>query len=362
MTLLVGAMALLGAWTPGARGEALVGVDCNYALDMAARGRTWQDASGAAVEPLAFLAQNGCKLARIRVWVGDEGTNRLDYAIQTAQRAQATGMTPLVVIFLSEEWADMVKQPAPRAWQDLSEEGKLEQVQAYCRRVAQRFADAGVVVDTFAIGNEIDFGICGVFEDEWPKRVSLEYMSQRIWPRMTPILRAAQAGVLAVRPQARFVLHLAQWNQTPYCLAMWRAMLDAGVRVDVPGLSYFPSSARDETQRTMAYLHEQARAIQAGLGKPVLVCETGYPSAASFGGQFADWNHAAPGYALDEAGQAGWVADLVTLARRHDDLFAGVIFWSPEWYGGGLWDAFAWFDARGQARPAAAALTPLHSR
>ena len=78
-----------------------------------AAGKTWTQA-GRPVDPFAAFAKAGCTAARIRVWVGDEGTNRLNYAIKTARRAQAAGLRPYVVLFLSEEWADYVKQPSPK--------------------------------------------------------------------------------------------------------------------------------------------------------------------------------------------------------------------------------------------------------
>ena len=35
----------------------------------------------------------------------------------------------------------------------------------------------------------------------------------------------------------------------------------------------------------------------------------------------------------------------------HDPNFAGVFYWSPEWYDGGLWDAFALFDSQAPPGP-----------
>jgi len=56
-----------------------------------------------------------------------------------------------------------------------------------------------------------------------------------------------------------------------------------------------------------------------------MICESGYPSAATFTGQFADWNKPIPGYTLDEAGQQKWVADYFALARSSDHL-AGAFY------------------------------------
>ena len=331
------------------RSAPCIGIDSNYALDMAKRKHTWKDRSGP-VDPFALFARHGCRNARIRLWVGNDGTNQLTYATQTALRAQRAGLKPYLVIFLSDRWADLVKQPAPAQWKKLPAGKKLAAIEAYSESVVRQMAKSGVHIDTFEIGNEIDFGICGEFEELWPRRVSMEFMRQRVWPRMVPILKAAQAGVLKARPKAKFILHLAQWNKVTYCIAFWRAMIAAGVRLDCPGLSYFPSSAKKAEERQVRYLRVQVAKIVAALHKPVLICETGYPATAKFGGQFAAWNHPAAGYPLSDAGQARWIADFVAVIRS-DPNFAGVFYWSPEWYGGGLWDAFALFDAHGVARP-----------
>ncbi|HVX13492.1 MAG TPA: glycosyl hydrolase 53 family protein [Pirellulales bacterium] len=334
----------------------LIGIDSNYCLDMAAREKAWKDRSQP-VDLFELFSKNGCKNVRIRLWVGDEGINRLTYATETALRAQRAGLKPYLVIFLSDEWADFVKQPAPMAWKQLSSEKKLAAVAAYTESVVRHMAKNGVDIDTFEIGNEIDFGICGEFEEEWPRRVSLEFMRTHVWPRMVPILKSAQAGVLKAQPKAKFILHLSQWNNIDYCIPFWQAMLDAGVQLDIPGLSYFPSSAKEPAQRSFDYLRTQVDKIVEALHKPVLICETGYPAAADFGGQFAGWNLPCEGYPLTDEGQANWIGEMTAVVRR-DPNFAGVFYWSPEWYDGGLWDAFALFDAHGVARPGVRSFKP----
>ena len=112
-------------------------------------------------------------------------------------------------------------------------------------------ATNGVAIDTFEIGNEIDFGICGEFEEEWPRRVSLEFMRKKVWPRMVPIVKAAEAGVLKAQPKAKFILHLSQWNNVNYCIAFWQAMSRPESNSTYPGLSYFPSSAKEPAQRPL---------------------------------------------------------------------------------------------------------------
>jgi arabinogalactan endo-1,4-beta-galactosidase len=255
-----------------------------------------------------------------------------------------------VVIFLSENWADMVKQPVPKVWKDLNVAAKSAAIEAYAERVARHFADAGVHVDLFEIGNEIDFGLCGVLEEEWPKRVSIPYMQLAVWSKMTPMILAAERGVNKVRPNAKFILHLAQWNKPDYCAAFWQTMITDGVQVDYAGLSYFPTAAEPK-ERLLAFFTQQVDAIAAAIKRPVLVCESGYPSMPDFPGQFTDWNKPIPGYTLDDAGQAKWLADYLTAARGNPHV-AGSFYWSPEWYDSEMWSAFSLFDSAGKAKPA----------
>jgi arabinogalactan endo-1,4-beta-galactosidase len=333
-----------------------IGIDANYALEMTERGKVWKDGAGE-VDPYQLFSRHGCQSARIRLWVGDEGPNRLHYATSTALRAQRVGLKPYLVIFLSEEWADQEKQPTPVAWKGLTPERKADVVANYAERVVRHMTENGVEIDNFEIGNEIDFGICGEFEPEWPKRISLEYMRTRVWPRMVPILKAAQAGVLRVRPDARFILHLARWNEPEYAVAFWRMMLQSSVRVDEAGLSYFPTSTPNAEQQSFGYLKAKATQIVKALGRPVVICEAGYPATPNVEGQFAAWKHAVPGYPLDPDGQARWIADLMNLVRKERN-FTGVYYWSPEWYDGRIWDAFALFDAHGLARPGVRSFRP----
>ncbi len=327
----------------------LFGIDSNYALEMETRGKTWKSESDRA-DPFKLFGQQGCQSARIRLWVGDEGVNRLKYATETALRAKQAGMKPYLVIFLSDDWADLVKQPVPAVWKNLTGDQKLAAIESYSESVVKSMSASGVNFDLFEIGNEIDFGICGEFEEEWPKRVSLEFMRTRIWPKMVPILKAAQAGVLKAQPKAKFIVHLSQWNNVEYCLAFWQSMQAAEVKLDYPGLSYFPSSVKEPNQRPFHYLQAQGARIVAALHKPVMICETAYPATANFGGQFAEWNQPTEGYPLTDEGQAKWIADMSTVVRN-DKNFAGLFYWSPEWYETELWDAFALFNREGAARP-----------
>lgn len=320
------------------------GVDANYLPELRTRGATWHEA-GREINPLPAFADRGINSFRLRLWTGNTDT-----ALALAEEAQAQGMTVLPVLFLSDDWADYVKQPVPTAWRGMAREAKLRTVAGYARATAAALRARGISGDLYAIGNEIDFGICGEFEDRWERRISLDWMRAEIWPRAAEVITAAQQGVCKENPSARFVIHLTQWWNVPYCRAMLAALRERGVRVDVIGLSYYPTAPMRE-QREMAVFFANADTLTEEFNCPVVVCEYAYPATAAIRGQFSDWNHAAPGYPLTPDGQSQWLKEFLAGCRAHRSII-GAFYWSPEWHADELWRAFALFDELGRARPA----------
>jgi arabinogalactan endo-1,4-beta-galactosidase len=334
-----------------------LGVDANYAPDMQRAGDVWRGADTTS-ELYQRFARQGVTLARIRLWTSDEGPGGLHAATEAALLAQEAGLEPIFVWFFSDGWADLVKQPSPAAWLDLDDTARAQAIEAYAERSARHLVEHGVRLSLVQLGNEVDFGVAGVFEEEWPRRVSLEYMRLRHWPRVAPLLLAAQRGILRAAPEARFVVHCARWTEVEYDVAYWRHLQAAGLDIDVAGLSFYPTSVEGPAQ-SLGYLGDQVRTIRAATGLPVLIAEHAWPATDTFDGQFADWDHPAPGYALTPAGQRRWARDLATWDAPD---VVGVIWWSPEWYTSGLWSAFALFDERGRPRPALRAWRGLEGR
>lgn len=308
--------------------EPIVGVDANYTPLMEENGHRWS-VDGKPDDGLAILSRSGFNGFRVRLWTKDTGPHGLDFATKLAARAQKAGLKPYVVMFLSDDWSDYVKQPAPEEWRKLSVDDRAKAIEAYAERVAKRFKDDGITVDTFEIGNEIDFGICGVFEEEWPKRMSLDYMRAKIWPDSARLIAAAERGVRKINPDAKFILHLTQWWNPDYATAFFQTVQQHGASVDYAGLSFFPTAPMSE-QNALAFFQQQIGKLHEAVKKPIVICEFAYPSAPKFDGQFADWNKPVAGYELSEADQARWLADFLKLARS-DARLAGVYYWSPEW-------------------------------
>ena len=329
----------------------MTGVDANYSQEMAKSGAVWKVAEKP-VDLFAALHTAGVDSFRVRVWTVASGSCSTNAAIAVAKQAQAAGLKPYLVFFLSENWADYVKQPAPTPWVGLAFAEKLVKVEEYCKETARAFQQAGITTNLYEIGNEIDFGICGTFEEKWENRFNIAYMNQNIWPKEAQIIRAAENGIRSVNPKAQFILNITQWWNPDYCVAFLEAMTKNGATADFVGLSFYPSASKalGTSQQTFADLGANTQAIAKKTGRQVILCETGYPSQSSFTGQFATWNQAVPGYPLTPEGQQKWLADALDYCRSQPQI-RGFFYWSPEWYSD-MWQAFAVFDANGNARPA----------
>ena len=264
------------------------------------------------------------------------------------RRALAAGLEPYLVIFLSADWADLMKQPAPADWQELDVDGRAAAVRRYARETVAHFRKAGLRSHVYEIGNEIDYGICGVYPGKGTKK-NPESLRRRCWPDAARIITAAQAGVLEADPEARFMLHIALWWDARFCIDFFRFMIDTGVRVDLAGLSYFPSAAIGGSLE-MEQFGDVVTRLHEAVGLPVVVAETAYPASREFTGQFARWKREAPGYPLTPEGQRRWLADFLAFCHHHPAIHE-VFYWSPEWFGLGMWQAFALFDMDGEARP-----------
>jgi arabinogalactan endo-1,4-beta-galactosidase len=330
----------------------MTGVDANYSRGLIEKGAGWQVA-GEKIDLFRALKNSGASSFRVRVWINDNGPSGFEYACAVAKQAQAAGLRPLLVFFLSDDWADYVKQPVPALWAKIELSEKLNKVTEYCENTARRFKEAGVETDLYAIGNEIDFGICGEFEEKWENRFNVSYMNEHIWNKEASIINAAEAGVRRIDPKARFMLHLTQWWNPEFCSAFLDAMLRAKVQVDLLGLSFYPSSGLSE-KNTFADLGASVEAIARKTQRASVICESAYPSQEKFGGQFSSWNKPVPGYPLNEAGQKKWVQDFYAFCRENRNI-KGAFYWSPEWYTDEMWQAFALFRPDGSAKDAFAA-------
>jgi len=353
------ALCAMSAFAGDTHPEVFTGVDANYSLDMEKNGQKWLW-NGKQGDLFEGIAKTGALGFRVRLWTKDEGPNGKIYATEVVKRALASGLEPYLVIFLSEDWADLMKQPAPTPWKDLAIPQRAEAVKKYSRDIVTHFRKAGLKSHLYEIGNEIDYGICGVYPGKSTRKTP-DSLSQKCWPDAAELIRASQAGVLEADPDAKFLLHVAHWWDAKFCVAFFEFMLSHGVKIDYAGLTYYPS-ANIGGSLEMEQFGDVVAQVHAATKCPIILPEVAYPSTADFKGQFARWKKETPGYPLTPDGQRRWLSDFLDFCAHHPAI-ASVYYWSPEWCGEGMWKAFALFDPKGESKPAWSAFaTPRNKR
>jgi arabinogalactan endo-1,4-beta-galactosidase len=324
-----------------------VGVDSNFIPQAEVQNKGFW-VSGDRIDPLVLFSVNGADAFRLRLWVGDHGESKLDYATDLAKRAQAVGLQPYLVLFLSENWSDINKQPVPAVWADLTVSERANAIRDYAKSVAQHFKNEGIRLAFYEIGNEIDYGISGVFADTDHPR-DPQSLLETVWPDEALLITAAIEGIQQVDSEARFMLHIASAWSPYFSLAFFNAMEQFGVPFDFIGLSYYPSSFG---QPLVVQFCRTLDRLSVEIGKPIIIAETAYPAEPPTGGPFGDWRRAVPGYPLTEEGQAFWLADLLSGMRERGDVMGVYVFSPAFWFSGELWAPFALFDSEGNARAA----------
>ncbi len=327
----------------------MLGVDSNYALSMRQEGFAWRvDAN--VVDLFKLYSEQRIGWLRVRVWTGNDGPSGRHEAGQIALWGEKYGLKPYLVFFLSEDWADLFRQPAPPAWKNMSVVERAEAVRGYSRDSARYFQTIGVETHLYEVGNEIDYGVCGVFAGEGTDRENPGWLKETVWPDAAAIVKAGQAGIMDIDPQARFVIHLAHWWDPEFCIAYFQYLLAAGVRIDYLGISYFPTSGAG-LDNTFAQFGDSVDRLTEAVKRPLIVAEYAYPSSPNIPGQFSGWTEPVPGYPLSPTGQRDWLRDFTHLCIVQPGI-AGAFYWSPEWHASEIWQAFSLFSPGGEAKPA----------
>jgi len=327
-----------------------IGIDASYIPQAIDRGMNWY-VDSTPVNPLELFAAQGVDGFRLRIWVGDDGESRLNYATDMALQAEASGLRVYPVLFLSPSWADVNSQDVPPEWEELSLEDRAQAIRVYAEDTTRHLLDAGLQPPYYEIGNEIDFGVSGVFAAFGQR--DLDTLREDIWPQEALLLQAAIEGVRAADPEAAIMLHIALSIDPVFASAFYTSMQELGVDYDHIGLSYYPPAfgplMSAELCRTLDILDEQ-------LGLPVVIAEFAYPASIPTGGPFGYWKHALPGYPLTPEGQASWIADFLASLRANPNI-VGAYYFSPDFsWSGELWSPFALFDETNTARPGLGAL------
>jgi arabinogalactan endo-1,4-beta-galactosidase len=274
--------------------------------------------NGEARDPFALFGAHGANLGRARLWHNPDWTDysTLDDVKRTFARAQQAGMSTLLDIHYSDNWADPGRQEIPAAWQALSDEELPDALYQYTQDVLSALHADGLMPTFVQVGNETNSGLL-------KRDVELN------WPRDATLFNA---GIRAVRDVAaatgtapKIVLHVAQPENTGWWFTQAEA---AGITdFDVIGLSYYPQWSTFSIADTGA----QISALRQRFGKDVMIVETGYGWTRDAVDETTDniLDQGLRGYPFTPAGQRRFMTDLTQSVISNGGL--GVVYWEPAW-------------------------------
>ena len=366
---------------PGLSQQFIRGMDISSLIAEEESGVVYSDEDGNERDIFEILADAGLNYIRVRVWNhpydadgnGYGGGNcDVEKASQLGRRAAEHSMRLLVDFHYSDFWADPNKQYAPTEWarKDVSEKAAL--IEEYTYQSLDTIYQAGADIGMVQIGNEINNGMCGVYDDD---------------DKMT-LLSAASAAIRKFDAEhelgIKIAVHYTQVDDAAGTMKKAEQLKSHGVDYDVFGISYYPY-----WHGTMENMRDVLKDIHAQYGVETCVLETAYLSTDTDGDWFGNSvaaEEALTGYPADPLGQAKMIRDIMAYANEAGAL--GVFYWEGAWvpvgnsyednqklweehgsgwassyaskydpqdagkyFGGSSWDNQAMFDFSGKALP-----------
>lgn len=276
-----------GGSVPVLRPDFILGADISGVQEAIELGAVFVDTDGLEKPIAELLAAHGFNAVRLRTFVapsnlygyanpnGNPAYVRAepycdrDHTVEFGKQMKDAGMQLLVDLHYSDNWADPGKQVIPEAWRDVQTIQELGvEVRTYTQDLVQAMVDGGARPDIVQLGNEIAPGMMIHVPGETPDADQWGNMNMRVnpingaassanWPNLGLLLREGIAGVHAVDPTIKIMLHLANTTSPNAITAYVNSARAEGVDFDILGLSCYvnwhgPPSFWQNTFNTLA--------------------------------------------------------------------------------------------------------------
>ena len=337
------------------------------------------------------------RLGTLRKFTEGNADHSVERGIERALLAKKLGLPFNPELGMFAFYGDVTHQPEPdfsdypqlklpAEWHELKLAQMLPILEDYGASIATEILATGVTVNYWDLGNEVERGVAGVALSPiaappgWrykapdaidpeigkmtlaryfgmPEQELVAWLSRHLWPYMGQVFAAVAKGIRSIDPAARFSTHLSGLAAySPRLLVgFYRAMDEAGFRVDQAGVSYYPSSSNPMPDRFNAFKAMVTAAAEA-LRRPLFVAEYSYPVGPfKFGND--DWAHEVSGYPVSREGQARYLRDLVAWGASSGHL-SGVRPWAPDLPVPG-WGEMSLFDLKDKTATARASLDSI---
>lgn len=308
----------------GLSDDFIFGMDASSLLVEENSGVKYYDFNGNEQDPLKTFADSGINYIRLRVWNDpyDEngngyggGNNDLPTAIELGSRATEYGMRVMIDFHYSDFWADPKRQHAPKAWEGMSVDEKASALYDYTKDSLTQLLDAGVDVGMIQIGNEINYGMAGEYNQD-------------------NVIELLKSGSKAIREVSEeygrdidIVVHYTRITSKGDVLDLVESLVDAQLDFDMIGMSYYPfwDGGMDNMSRVLELIQER-------YGKKVFLAETSYCYTTEDGdgsGNSLTESDLVNGYPATLQGQASIIHDICQHVSDVGGI--GVFYWEGAW-------------------------------
>ncbi|MBR3308274.1 MAG: glycosyl hydrolase 53 family protein [Lachnospiraceae bacterium] len=309
---------------PDLKEDFILGMDISSVIAEEESGVVYKDMDGNEKDLFRILADNGVNYVRVRVWNHPYDKDGNGYgggncdaakAAVIGKRAAECGMKLLVDFHYSDFWADPKKQYAPTEWARKDADEKKALIAAYTEESLKTILDGGADVGMVQIGNEINNGLCGIYDQE----------------QVCELLKSASSSVRGTAKKygrdIKIAVHYTQIDDVQGILEKAELLKNAEVDYDIFGVSYYPY-----WHGSMENMNSVLKKISSDYGKETCVLETAYPWTAEDGDCFGNsvaGDDALDGYPATPQGQAKCVRDIA--AEASDAGAIGVFYWEGAW-------------------------------
>ena len=270
-----------------------------------------------------------------------------------------------------EEYPEFYALQNGKDWSELTMDEVCTVLRAYGAFVAEELLKNGCTIHNWNLGNEANFGFAGIgLGMKTAVNPSLEnvldmkkyvasvfdvwWLKENVWPYEARALAATKEGILSAYAKlgidashVKFSTHIATVvSATRASVSFFETMAKNGYKMDVAGISYYPSAPSMSLDKWELLTRTVVR-INHELGIPVFIAEFSYPSGA-MDGPFASWNKTLDDYKHTEQGQADVYADVISWGKQHG--LAGIRYWAPDYEGWYAMSMFEFNQKRGTAK------------
>ncbi|MDR1532528.1 MAG: arabinogalactan endo-1,4-beta-galactosidase [Clostridiales bacterium] len=244
------------------------GADVSWLPMMEATGFPFRNRNGKPQDCLLTLKEYGLNALRLRAWINPSshphsGHCSTEETLAMGLRGQRMGYDIMVDFHYGDTWRDPKNQHKPAAWEHLSFEELLEAVTEYTRGAVAAFLRGGLTPKWVQLGNETNPGLL------------LPDGGTDNFANLARIYNAGHDAVKAVSPETLTLIHLAEGNDTEFCVNYFDQLERYGCRFDMIGLSYYPWWLNAENRELIGDLGRTLITLPERFGKDVMVVETG---------------------------------------------------------------------------------------